>query len=290
MEYLIHILIITGIYTILTLSLNLVVGFTGLAALGHIAFACVGAYTSSLLALNFGFSPWLGMLIGAILASFLGLIIGYPSIRLKGDYLALATFGLGIIIYSVAKNWVSLTRGPMGLPGIPQFSIFGYEFSNLWSYLFLIVLFVALTYFVLRNITNSPFGRILKGIREDEILVQSLGKNVNKYKLISFVVGAFFAGIAGSLYAHYITFIDPSSFTPMESITVLLMVVFGGMASLPGSFIGASVLVIFPELLRFLGMPSSVAAPLRQMIYGLLLVALMILRPQGLVGKYKFKK
>jgi branched-chain amino acid transport system permease protein len=290
MEYLIHILIITGIYTILTLSLNLVVGFTGLAALGHIAFACIGAYTSSLLALNFGFSPWLGMLIGAILASFLGLIIGYPSIRLKGDYLALATFGLGIIIYSVAKNWVSLTRGPMGLPGIPQFSILGYGFSNLWSYLILIVLFVALTYFVLRNITNSPFGRILKGIREDEILVQSLGKNVNKYKLISFVVGAFFAGIAGSFYAHYITFIDPSSFGPMESITVLLMVVFGGMASLPGSFIGASVLVIFPELLRFLGMPSSVAAPLRQMIYGLLLVALMILRPQGLVGKYKFKK
>jgi branched-chain amino acid transport system permease protein len=290
MEYLIHILIITGIYTILTLSLNLVVGFTGLAALGHIAFACIGAYTSSLLALNFGFSPWLGMLIGAILASFLGLIIGYPSIRLKGDYLALATFGLGIIIYSVAKNWVSLTRGPMGLPGIPQFSILGYGFSNLWSYLILIVLFVALTYFVLRNITNSPFGRILKGIREDEILVQSLGKNVNKYKLISFVVGAFFAGIAGSLYAHYITFIDPSSFGPMESITVLLMVVFGGMASLPGSFIGASVLVIFPELLRFLGLPSSVAAPLRQMIYGLLLVALMILRPQGLIGKYKFKK
>jgi len=290
MEYLIHILIITGIYTILTLSLNLIVGFTGLAALGHIAFACIGAYTSSLLALNFGFSPWLGMLIGAILASFLGLIIGYPSIRLKGDYLALATFGFGIIIYSVAKNWVSLTRGPMGLPGIPQFSILGYGFSNLWSYLILIVLFVALTYFFLRNITNSPFGRILKGIREDEILVQSLGKNVNKYKLISFVVGAFFAGIAGSFYAHYITFIDPSSFGPMESITVLLMVVFGGMASLPGSFIGASVLVIFPELLRFLGLPSSVAAPLRQMIYGLLLVALMILRPQGLIGKYKFKK
>jgi len=116
-----------------------------------------------------------------------------------------------------------------------------------------------------------------------------MGKNVNKYKLIVFVVGAFFAGIAGSLYAHYITFIDPSSFTVMESIAVLLMVVFGGMASLGGSFIGASVLVIFPELLRFLGMPSSVAAPLRQMIYGLLLIILMIWRPQGLMGRFKFK-
>ncbi len=289
MEYLLHILVIAGIYIILTLSLNLIVGYTGLAALGHIAFACIGAYTSSLLALNFGISPWLGLLIGAILAGIFGIIIGYPSLRLKGDYLALATFGLGIIIYSVAKNWVSLTRGPMGLPGIPQFSVFGYEISNVFSYLILVLIFVGLAFIAIRNITNSPFGRILKGIREDEIGVLAMGKNVNKYKLIVFVVGAFFAGIAGSLYAHYITFIDPSSFTVMESIAVLLMVVFGGMASLKGSFIGASILVIFPELLRFLGMPSSIAAPLRQMIYGLLLIVLMLLRPQGLLGKFRFK-
>jgi branched-chain amino acid transport system permease protein len=289
MEYLIHILITTGIYVILTLSLNLIVGFTGLAALGHIAFACVGAYTSSLLALNLGVSPWIGLLIGAILASVLGAIVGFPSLRLKGDYLALATFGLGIIVYSIAKNWVSLTRGPMGLPGIPQFSVFGYEISSVWSYIILVLVFVLITYLAIRNITNSPFGRILKGIREDEIATLAMGKDVNKYKLIVFVVGAFFAGIAGSLYAHYITFIDPSSFTVMESIAVLLMVVFGGMGSLKGSFIGASILVIFPELLRFLGMPSGVAAPLRQMIYGLLLIILMVWRPQGLMGRFKFK-
>ncbi len=289
MEYLIHILIIAGIYTILTLSLNIIVGYTGLAALGHIAFACVGAYTSSLLALNFGISPWIGLIIGAIFASILGAIVAYPSLRLKGDYLALATFGLGVIVYSIAKNWVSLTRGPMGLPGIPTFSIFGYQISNVWSYLILVLIFVFITYLAIKNITNSPFGRILKGIREDEIASQAMGKNVNKYKLVVFIVSAFFAGIAGSLYAHYITFIDPSSFTIMESITILLMVVFGGMGSLKGSFVGAILLVILPELLRFLGMPSSVAAPLRQMIYGLLLVVLMIWRPQGLMGKYKFK-
>jgi len=289
MEYLIHILIIAGIYIILTLSLNLIVGFTGLAALGHIAFAAIGAYTSSLLALHFGVSPWIGLIAGAILASLLGLIIGFPSLRLKEDYLAIATFGLGIIVYSVAKNWVGLTRGPMGLPGIPPFSVFGFEISSVWGYLTLVSIFVFLTYFAIRNITKSPFGRILQGIREDEIAVLAMGKDVNKYKLIVFVVGALFAGIAGSLYAHYISFIDPSSFTAMESITVLLMVVFGGMASLKGSFIGASVLVIFPELLRFLGMPSSVAAPLRQMIYGLLLIILMIWRPQGLLGRFKFK-
>jgi len=289
MDYLIHILIIAGIYTILSLSLNLIVGYTGLAALGHIAFACIGAYTSSLLALNFGISPWMGLIAGAILASTLGAIVAYPSLRLKGDYLALATFGLGVIVYSIAKNWVSLTRGPMGLPGIPSFSIFGYQISNVWSYLILVLLFVLLTYIVIKNITNSPFGRILKGIREDEIASLAMGKSVNKYKLIVFVVGAFFAGIAGSLYAHYISFIDPSSFTIMESITVLLMVVFGGMGSLKGSIVGAFLLVVLPELLRFLGMPSSIAAPLRQMIYGLLLVVLMIWRPQGLLGKYKFK-
>jgi len=289
MEYLLHILVITGIYIILTLSLNLVVGYTGLPALGHAAFSCVGAYTSSLLVLSFGLSPWLGLLIGACVAAFLGVIIGFPSLRLKGDYLALATFGLGVIVYSVAKNWISVTRGPMGLPGIPGFSIFGFQLSEIWSYLILVGLFVLFTLCTIRRVVNSPFGRILRGIREDEIATLAIGKDVNKHKILVFIIGAFFAGIAGSLYAHYITFIDPSSFTVMESITILLMVVFGGMGNLLGSFIGASVLVIFPEALRFLGMPSSIAAPLRQMIYGLLLVVLMLKRPQGIMGKYKFK-
>ncbi|MBI4684472.1 MAG: branched-chain amino acid ABC transporter permease [Nitrospirae bacterium] len=289
MEYFLHIIIISGIYIILTLSLNLIVGFTGLPALGHIAFACVGAYTSSLLALNYGISPWIGLVIGAWFASILGLIIGFPSIRLKGDYLALATFGFGVIVYSVSKNWVDLTRGPMGLPGIPKFSFLGFELQPVWAYLVLVIAFVFITAFVINRIIDSPFGRILKSIREDEIASISIGKNVNKYKLTVFVIGAFFAGIAGSLYAHYITFIDPSSFTVMESIAVLLMVVFGGMGSIKGSFIGALILVIFPEMLRFLGMPSSIAAPLRQMIYGLLLIVLMIKRPQGIIGRYRFK-
>ena len=202
--------------------------------------------------------------------------------------MALATFGLGVIVYSVAKNWVSVTRGPMGLPGIPGFSIFGFQISQVWEYLVLVAIFIFLTYFVIHRVVNSPFGRVLRAIRDDEIASLAMGKNVNKYKIIVFVIGAFFAGLAGSLYAHYITFIDPSSFTVMESITILLMVVFGGMGSLSGSFIGAAVLVIFPELLRFIGMPSSVAAPLRQMIYGLLLIVLMLKRPQGILGKYRW--
>jgi branched-chain amino acid transport system permease protein len=208
---------------------------------------------------------------------------------LKGDYLALATFGLGVIVYSIAKNWVSLTRGPMGLPGIPGFSIFGIQLTAIWSYLILVVAFVTVTIFIIGRVVNSPFGRVLRSIREDEIASQALGKNTNKYKLMVFIIGAFFAGIAGSLYAHYITFIDPSSFTVMESITILLMVIFGGMGSIPGSIVGAVVLVGFPELLRFLGMPSSIEAPMRQMIYGLLLIVLMLKRPQGIIGAYQFK-
>ncbi len=289
MDYLLHILVIAGIYIILTLSLNLIVGYTGLPALGHAAFSCIGAYTSSLLALNMGLSPWIGLLIGACVAALSGIIIGYPAVRLRGDYLALATFGLGVIVYSIAKNWVSLTRGPMGLPGIPGFSVLGFQLSEIWSYLLLVLFFVIVTVFAIKRIVNSPFGRILRSIREDEIASEALGKDTTRHKLLVFIIGAFFAGIAGSLYAHYITFIDPSSFTVMESITILLMVIFGGMGSISGSIVGAVILVVFPELLRFLGMPSSIAAPMRQMIYGLLLVVLMLKRPQGIMGAYRFK-
>ena len=289
MEYLLHIFVICGIYGILTLSLNLVVGYTGLASLGHAAFFCVGAYISALLSLNLGVSPWIGLIAGACGAAVFGVVIGMPSLRIKGDYLALATFGAGVIVYQIAKNWVSLTRGPMGLPGIPGFSVFGFSLDSTWLYLILVVALTLLTVFVLQRLVRGAYGRVLRSIREDEIASETLGKHTAKYKLQVFVVGAFFAGIAGSLYAHYITFIDPSSFTVMESITVLLMVVFGGMASIKGSLVGATALVFFPEMLRFLGMPSSIAAPMRQMIYGLLLVVLMMKRPQGILGKYRFR-
>ncbi len=289
MEYILHILVISGIYTILSVSLNLIVGYTGLPSLGHAAFACVSAYVSSLLALSLGLSPWIGLFIGACIASLFGLIIGFSSLRLKGDYLALATFGFGIIVYSIAKNWISVTRGPMGLPGIPGFSLFNFRFSEIWSYLIIVIVFTLITLFIINRIVKAPFGRVLISIREDEIASAILGKNTMKYKLVVFLIGAFFAGIAGSLYAHYITFIDPSSFTVMESITIMLMVVFGGMASIPGSIVGAVVLVMFPEALRFMGMPSAIAANVRQMIYGLMLIILMIWRPRGLLGRYRFK-
>jgi len=288
MEYLLHILIIAGIYVILAHSLNLIVGYTGLAALGHAAFSCVGAYVSSLLALNFGISPWIGIFAAAVAAAIVSMIIALPALRLRGDYLALATLGFAVIIYSIAKNWVDVTRGPLGLPGIPSFNVFGHAITGGWTFLVTITIAIVLTTLIMNRIVSSPYGLILRGIREEEMATATMGKHVNRYKITVFAVGAFFAGAAGSLYAHYISFIDPSSFTIMESITILLMVVFGGMGTLRGSFIGAVILVFLPELLRFVGLPSSVAAPLRQMIYGLLLVLLMVKRPQGILGKYRF--
>lgn len=287
MEYVFHILILSGIYAILALSLNIIVGFTGLPSLGHAAFPCVGGYVSSLLALNFKVTPWATLIVGALASAGLGLIVSYGAIRLKNDYLALATLGFAVIVYATAQNWLTLTNGPMGLPGVPQFSIFHFQVTRRW-YAVLVAGFVCLTYLTISRVVNSPFGRTLRGIREDEITIQALGKDVNQHKILVFTLGALFAGIAGSLYAHYLSFIDPSSFTVTESLTILLMVIFGGMGSLTGSLLGAFILVLFPELLRFIGMPASIAGPVRQMLYGLLLTIVMIVRPQGILGKFKF--
>ena len=289
MEYLAHILVMTGIYIILTLSLNLIVGYAGLPAMGHSAFFCVGAYASSLLALNAGLPPWCGMLGATALAAIFGWFISLSAVRLAGDFLALATFAFAVVVHSVARNWIDLTRGPMGLPGIPPFRIFRLSLDTAWAFLPLVVLICVATFLVSKRLIESPYGRILQGIRENDVVVASLGKNVPRYKRSVFVVGAMLAGISGTLYAHYITYIDPSSFTPMESFAMLLMVIFGGMGSLKGSLVGATILVFLPEILRFVGLPSSVAAPLRQMIYGALLVTLMLVRPQGLLGKFKWR-
>lgn len=288
MEYIGHILVIAGIYVILTMSLNLVIGYTGLPAMGHSAFFCVGAYTSSLLALNAGISPWLGIFGAAILAGACGWLVSLSAGRLNGDFLALATFSFAVVTHSVVKNLIGLTRGPMGLPGIPPFSFLGFPLDTAWSYLPLVFLVCILTFHTCKRLVESPYGRILQGIRENEMVVMSLGKNVTRYKRSVFMISALFAGVAGTLYAHYITYIDPSSFTPMESFSILLMVVFGGMGSLRGSLFGATILVFLPEVLRFIGLPSSIAAPLRQMLYAALLIALVLIRPQGLMGRFKW--
>ena len=285
--YIIHLLILIGIFSILTISLNLAMGYAGLLNIGHIAFYGVGAYTSALLAVNLEMSFWPSLVIAGLIAAIFGLILSIPTWKLRGDYLALATLGFAIIIESVFKNWVSLTRGPLGISGIPKPTLFGFAFSSLASYLLLVIVFVLITYFIIQRLGKSPFGSVLKAIREDETIAKALGKNTFKYKTMALVVSAFFAGIAGALYAHYITFIDPTSFSVLESILIISMLIVGGLANNLGAILGAATLILLPEPLRFLGLPSSMVGALRQIIYALLLVYLVVKRPRGILGEFR---
>jgi branched-chain amino acid transport system permease protein len=290
MEYILHILILIGIYVILSISLNLLVGYAGLLSIAQAAFYGVGAYIAALMALKLH-SPFLINIICAVfLSGILGALVGIPSLRIRDDYFVIATFAFQVITFSVMNNWVSFTGGPMGLPGIPQPAIFGWEITTHYDFLFVIFLLCIITLWISHKIVTSPFGRVLKAIREDEVFTQAMGKNVASYKVLIFVIGAGMASIAGVMYAYYISFIDPTSFTTMESIFIISIVIIGGAGNIWGSILGAAVLVILPEALRFLGMPSAIAANMRQIIYGALLVIFMLFRPQGFIGEYAFRK
>jgi len=290
MEYLLHILILIGIYVILSVSLNLIAGYTGLLSIAHAAFYGVGAYVVALMALNWHSPFWVNIVCAVIAAGAFGALVGIPSLRIRDDYFVIASFAFQVITFSVLNNWVSFTGGPMGLPGIPQPVILGWQVSSHAGFLFLTACFCALTLWATQRIVRSPFGRVLMAIREDEVFAQAVGKNVAGYKVLVFVVGAGMAALAGSMYAYYISFIDPTSFTVMESIFIISIVIIGGAGSLWGPVIGAAVLVTLPEMLRFVGLPSSVAANVRQILYGGLLVAFMMWRPQGFAGEYSFEK
>ena len=290
MEYLLHILIYIGIYTILSVSLNLLVGYAGLLSIAHASFYGVGAYAAALLALKVHSPFLLNLVLAVIGAAAIGILLGVPSLRIKEDYFAIATFAFQVIIFSVLNNWVSFTGGPMGLSGIPQPKIFGFTVSTHLEFLVLVYLLCALTLLVCRRIVTSPFGRVLKAIREDEIFTQAFGKNIDTFKVKVFMISAALAAVAGVIYATYISFIDPTSFTIMESIFIISIVIIGGAGSLWGPVIGSVVLVTMPELLRFIGLPNAIAANLRQILYGSLLVIFMLWRPQGFIGEYSFEK
>ncbi len=290
MDYLLHILILIGIYVILSVSLNLIAGYTGLLSIAHAAFYGVGAYVAALMAFNLH-SPFLiNVICAVILSGLLGALVGIPSLRIRDDYFIIATFAFQVITFSILNNWISFTGGPMGLPGIPQPTLFGLKISSNIGFLLLVGFFCAVTLLVIRRVVLSPFGRVLRAIREDEVFTQAAGKNIAAYKILVFVIGAGMAASAGAMYAYYISFIDPTSFTVMESILIISIVIIGGAGSLWGPVVGAVVLVILPELLRFLGLPSSVAANIRQILYGGLLVAFMMWRPQGILGEYAFHR
>jgi len=285
MDLFLHLCVMIIIYIIFAMSLNLEVGYTGLFNFGHVAFFGIGAYTSALLTLQQ--VPFeLSLFIALAMAGLWGFLLSIPSLRLRGDYFGIVTLGFGEIIRMVFQNEVWLTKGPMGLPGIPKPILFSYRFATLPQYLLLTLGFAALTFLILRIILRSPFGRVLRAIREDEVAAEALGKNVFFFRIKSFVIGSLFAGLAGTLWGHYTTFISPGDFTLLETILVLLIVVLGGKGTEWGPVLGAFVLIFFQESLRFLRLPAEwtrYLAPLQQMIFGGLLIVLMIFRPEGLL-------
>lgn len=289
MNYLLHILIMLCIYGILALSLNLLIGYAGLLSLAHAAFYGIGAYASTLLMVRLGLNFFPALLIGLLISGSLALLIAYPSLRLKGDYFVLASLGFQIIVFSILYNWIGLTRGPYGIPGIPRPTIFGFEFNSLISYFFLSAVVFILIFLLSLHLCQSPFGRALKSLREDEIAAKVMGKDVSSLKIWVFITAAGLAAVSGSLYAGYITYIDPTSFTLDESIFIIAIVLMGGSGNLKGPLAGVLFMIILPEFLRFLGLPDTIAPNVRQMIYGLLLILLMRYRPQGLAGEYRFE-
>jgi len=287
MPFIINLAIIASIQAILALSLNLIVGYTGLLSIAHAAFFGIGAYTTAILLQTFGINFFLSVILGMIIAAAVGFLIGLVLSKFDDDYYALASLGFGVIVYSILLNWQGLTRGPLGSPGIERPEIFGFIFTNNAHFLILTIVALAGVYWLSRLIVNSSFGRVLKAIREDEKALQIFGYNTHHYKLAIFVIGAALAAIAGSLLASYISFIDPSTFILDESIFILAIIILGGLANLRGAVLGAVFLILLPEILRFMGLPNEIAAQMRQLVYGVILVLLMLYRPQGLLGEYK---
>lgn len=281
MEYILHLFILICFYALLSQSLNLSAGFTGLISLAHAGFYGIGAYTAAILSTQFGFSFWFSVPIAMIISGTIALIVSLIALRTVEDYFIICTLGIQIIIFSIMNNWMDLTRGPLGIPGIPTITFFGVSLGSKISFLILSIFCVAIIWFILQNISNSGFGKTLTAISEDEIYTQSIGKNVYKAKTVSFTMSAMFAAIPGALYAHYITYIDPTSFTVNESIFILSIVIIGGFGNLTGSLLASAFLVLLPELLRFVGMPDNIAANMRQIIYGLILVIVVMTGKNG---------
>jgi branched-chain amino acid transport system permease protein len=283
--YLAHFLVMVGIYAILALSLNLLIGYSGIFSLAHAAIYGIGAYASALAALKLGVGFWGGMAIAAAVGAFASALVAIPSLRVAGDYYVVASFGLQVVMLAVFMNWTDLTNGHAGLPGIPRPNLLGWVIDQPFEYVFLAAAFALLTWAICRRLTGSAFGRVLQAIRDDEIAAQAMGKNVVRVKIVIACISSALGAIAGSLYAHYITYINPSSFALHESIFIATLVILGGSERLAGPIVGAFLLLAIPEALKFLAIPDSVAAPMRQIIYGALLVVFMLVRPEGILGR-----
>jgi len=271
------------LYVILGLGLNIAVGMAGLLHLGYVAFYAVGAYTYALLHLHFGIGFWIALPLGGLVAAVFGIILGLPVLRLKGDYLAIVTLGFGEIVRIVLENWNDFSQGPSGISGIPGPWFFGIKLNSYQHimYIYYVALMLTILVIVFTNrLQNSRIGRALMAMREDEIASEAMGIDITKTKLTAFAFSAAIAGVAGVLFAAKTTFINPQSFTFMESAIILSIVVLGGMGSITGVIIAALVLILLPEYLRELG-------NYRMIIFGASMVLMMLFRPQGLISNVR---
>lgn len=270
-DYYIQVLTMLGIYLIGSLGLNLITGVTGQLSFGHAAFLSIGAYTSAVFSVKLGLPFPIAILAAGVMASIWGILLGFPTLRLTGDYLGIATLGFGEIVRVVFLN-LSITGGALGMAGIPR-----------TSSLTLVILLVFFTIWAMYRLENSRFGRALVAIREDEIAAEAMGVNITNSKIAAFALGTFFAGISGGLYAHLLTYLNPSDFGFLKSFEFLTFVVLGGLGSIPGVILGTSILTLAPEFLRFI-------SDYRMMVYGLLMVFMMIVRPRGLLGGVRLSR
>lgn len=288
--FLVHFLVMTGVFAIVALSLNFQVGLTGLSNFGQAAFMMVGAYTSALMymaGVPFVFGVLAGMLISAVFA----LIIALPSSNLRADYWAIVSIAAAESLRLFINNEKWLAEGPFGLRGIPRplSSLFGENYALF--YLFFVLVCVALVYLALERLNKSPFGRVLRGVRETEDLMEALGKHVFGFKALAMIIGGLVAALGGSLYAHYITFISPESFAPDVTFLVWTMIIVGGSGNAKGVLVGALVITLLNTSTRllkdFLYLPTSLVAALRTLVVGLLTIAFVVLRPQGILPERK---
>jgi branched-chain amino acid transport system permease protein len=280
-SYLLRVLTIIFIYSIVTIGQNVITGYAGMLTLGHAAFFGIGAYTSALLVQRLDW-PWLaGLVAGAVVSGVMGFLVALPCLRVQSDFLSLVTIAFGSVFTVVALNWVSLTRGPSGLPGLSRPKIGPFVFSSPDSMYWLALGIFVLVFIVTWRVTGSAIGRAWQAVRDDELGAAAQGIPVARYRIYAFVYGTVLAGLAGGVLAHYLQFVGPTSFSLDISLQVMLMTIIGGLASLVGSVVGTSIMVLIPEVFRPL-------VEYQLGIGGLILVLLMVLRPQGILGKTAF--
>jgi branched-chain amino acid transport system permease protein len=282
-NYVLYVVSLVAVYGILTVSLNLVLGYTGILSVAHAAFMGIGAYATALLLTGWGFNFFLTLPVGLAIAGLVGAALAASTLRLRGDYYIIGSFGFQVIMYNVFLNWIDLTKGPFGIRDIPKPQAFGVAFGTPARYAALTLAFLVVSVWVARRVGESPYGKVLRAIREDEAGAASIGKNVRRYKISIFVVSSMLASLGGALYAGLISYVDPFAFTIHESIFLQALVIIGGAGNVYGSVVGAAVLITIPEMLRFFDVPTTVASPIREILYGALMILFLRFRPKGLL-------